>query len=80
MFCFQCEQTAKGKGCTVAGVCGKDARVAALQDLLIYTVKGLALYAVEGRKIGVVDHEANVFTCEAVFSTLTNIDFDPRAF
>ncbi|UKL12995.1 hydroxylamine reductase [Dissulfurimicrobium hydrothermale] len=80
MFCFQCEQTAKGKGCTTIGVCGKQPDVAALQDLLIYAVKGLALYAVEGRRVGVVDHEANVFTCEAVFSTLTNVDFDPERF
>ncbi|MDA8162288.1 MAG: hydroxylamine reductase [Desulfobacteraceae bacterium] len=80
MFCFQCEQTAKGKGCTSVGVCGKQPDVAALQDLLIYALKGLATYAVEGRKEGVVDHEVNVFTCEAVFSTLTNVDFDPKRF
>ncbi len=78
MFCFQCEQTAKGKGCSVLGVCGKDARTAALQDLLIYAVKGLSFVAVEGRKAGVVDRAVNVFTCEAVFSTLTNVNFDPE--
>jgi len=48
MFCFQCEEVAKGSGCTNVGVCGKKPEVTALQDLLIYTVKGLALYAVEG--------------------------------
>ncbi len=53
MFCYQCEQTAKGEGCTKVGVCGKEPEVAALQDLLIYALKGLSLYAVEGRKVGV---------------------------
>jgi hydroxylamine reductase len=80
MFCYQCEQTAKGEGCTKVGVCGKQPEVAALQDLLIYALKGLSLYAVEGRKVGISDHKANVFTCEATFSTLTNVDFDPERF
>ncbi len=80
MFCFQCEQTAKGEGCTKIGVCGKKPEVAALQDLLIYAVKGLSLYAVEGRKKGISDEAVNRFTCEAVFSTLTNVDFDPDRF
>jgi len=78
MFCFQCEQTSKGEGCTKIGVCGKKPEVAALQDLLIHTVKGLSLYAVEGRKLGVNDDYVNKFTCEAIFSTLTNVDFDPE--
>ena len=78
MFCFQCEQTSKGEGCTKIGVCGKQPEVAALQDLLIYAVKGLSLYAVEGRKVGVNDQNVNTFTCEAIFSTLTNVDFDPE--
>jgi hydroxylamine reductase len=77
MFCYQCEQTAKGEGCTKIGVCGKQPDVAALQDLLTYALKGLSLYAVEGRKVGVIDREVNVFTCEAAFSTLTNVNFDP---
>lgn len=80
MFCYQCEQTAKGEGCTKMGVCGKDADVATLQDLLVYSLKGLALYAVEGRKVGISDAEANVFTCEALFSTLTNVNFDSERF
>lgn len=80
MFCYQCEQAAKGKGCTLIGVCGKDTDVAALQDLLVYALKGLSMYAVEGRKVGVIDHEANVFTSKALFSTLTNVDFDPERF
>ncbi len=78
MFCYQCEQTAKGEGCTKVGVCGKQPDVAALQDLLVHALKGLSFYAVQGRKVGVNDHEANVFTCEALFSTLTNVNFDPE--
>ncbi|MEM2486530.1 MAG: hypothetical protein QXY73_04375, partial [Candidatus Bathyarchaeia archaeon] len=49
MFCYQCEQTAKGRGCTITGVCGKDAEVAALQDLLIYTLRGLSQVTIEAR-------------------------------
>ena len=80
MFCYQCEQTAKGEGCTVVGVCGKQPDVAALQDLLLYTIKGLSLYAVEGRKLGIIERDVNVFTVKALFSTLTNVDFDPDRF
>jgi hydroxylamine reductase len=80
MFCYQCEQTAKGEGCTKVGVCGKESDVAGLQDLLIYALKGLSLYAVEGRKVGVVDPEVNDFTCKGLFSTLTNVNFDPNRF
>ena len=80
MFCFQCEQTAKGEGCTAVGVCGKKPDVATLQDLLLYAVKGLSQIAVEGRKVGVSDEAVNIFACEAIFSTLTNVDFDPDRF
>jgi len=80
MFCYQCEQTAKGTGCTVLGVCGKQPEVAALQDLLLYTLMGLSQIAVEGRKVGVTDPEVNAFTVKAAFSTLTNVDFDPERF
>jgi hydroxylamine reductase len=80
MFCYQCEQTAKGTGCTVQGVCGKNPEVAALQDLLIYLLMGLSQVAVEARKIGISDAQANVFTVKASFSTLTNVDFDPQRF
>ena len=80
MFCFQCEQTAKGEGCTKIGVCGKKPEVAALQDLLLHAVKGISLYAAEGRKVGVEDETVNAFTCEALFSTLTNVNFDPDRF
>ncbi len=80
MFCNQCEQTAKGKGCTVLGVCGKNETVADLQDLLIHALTGLALFANQGRSKGIVDKETDKFVMEAVFSTLTNVDFDPERF
>ena len=78
MFCYQCEQTAQGKGCTQMGVCGKNSDVAALQDLLVYALKGLSIVAVEGRKRGIYDREIDRFVCEATFSTLTNVNFDPE--
>ncbi len=77
MFCYQCEQTSKGEGCTKIGVCGKTAEVAALQDLLIYGLKGLSLVAVEARKQKLDLTDVNRFTLQATFSTLTNVDFDP---
>jgi hydroxylamine reductase len=80
MFCFQCEQTAKGSGCTKIGVCGKQPEVAALQDLLIHSVKGLSYVAQAGRQVGVKDPEVDRFTLGAIFSTLTNVDFDPARF
>lgn len=80
MFCYQCEQTAKGQACTKAGVCGKQPDVAALQDLLTYVLKGLSLVAVAGWKAGINDRDVNVFTCEALFSTLTNVNFDSARF
>jgi hydroxylamine reductase len=78
MFCYQCEQTAKGEGCNKMGVCGKDPEVAALQDILVYALTGLSVVEVEGRKAGIVDQEINVFTAKALFSTLTNVNFDPE--
>ncbi len=80
MFCYQCEQAAKGKGCTKIGVCGKQPDVAALQDLLTYAIKGLSLVAEAAWKMGISDKETNVFTCAALFSTLTNVNFDPNRF
>ncbi|MEO0080909.1 MAG: hydroxylamine reductase [candidate division WOR-3 bacterium] len=78
MFCYQCEQTAKGTGCTVQGVCGKDERTAVLQDLLVYATKGIAMYAHRAAEMGAFDPEVNRFTVEALFSTITNVDFDPE--
>jgi len=80
MFCYQCEQTAKGTGCTVLGVCGKEPATAVLQDLLIYALKDISRYAHRARQLGSVDKTINVFTVKALFSTLTNVDFDPACF
>jgi hydroxylamine reductase len=80
MFCNQCEQTAKGTGCTKVGVCGKQPDVAALQDLLIYALQGLSQVTVQARAKGVSDPAVNRFINEGVFSTLTNVDFDPAVF
>ena len=79
MFCYQCEQTSEGKACTTFGVCGKSPEVAALQDLLIYMLRGLSQLAVEGQKVGAKDEQLNLFICEAAFTTLTNVNFEPSA-
>jgi len=78
MFCYQCEQTAKGTGCTSFGVCGKDPETAALQDLLVYAVQGIAMFGKRARDLGVKDREIDVFLLEALFTTVTNVDFDPE--
>ncbi len=78
MYCYQCEQTAKGVACTVAGVCGKDAPTATLQDLLIYAIEGVAGYARRARELGKSDREVDVFVVESLFTTITNVDFDPE--
>jgi len=78
VFCYQCEQTAGGTGCTNFGVCGKDPETAALQDLLVYATQGIAMFARRVRELGVKDREADVFVLEALFSTVTNVDFDPE--
>jgi hydroxylamine reductase len=80
MFCYQCEQTVKGEACTKGGVCGKPHDVASLQDLLIHALIGLSAAATEARKKGIVDREADVFTVKALFSTLTNVNFDAARF
>jgi hydroxylamine reductase len=79
MFCYQCEQTAKGTGCTIAGVCGKSADVANLQDLLVYMLRGLSQLSIEASKAGIRDEKIDIFTCEALFATLTNTNFDPES-
>ena len=78
MFCYQCEQTNKGTGCTVQGVCGKDARTAALQDLLVHALKSIAMYAHRARALGAKDAEVDAFVPTALFATVTNVNFDPE--
>lgn len=80
MFCFQCEQTAKGQGCSVVGVCGKQPETAALQDMLIYAVKGLSVYAHAGRIQGIKEAAVDRFVIKAIFSTVTNVNFDDLRF
>lgn len=77
MFCYQCEQTAKGGGCVNSGVCGKKPDVAALQDLVTYVWKGYGEAAVAARKAGITDIEAQRRMCDGLFTTLTNVNFDP---
>ena len=78
MYCFQCEQTAKGTGCTVNGVCGKNAQTADLQDLLVHASKGISMYAHRAAKLGKRDPSIDVFVIKALFTTVTNVDFDPQ--
>ncbi|HXV21189.1 MAG TPA: hydroxylamine reductase [Desulfuromonadales bacterium] len=79
MFCYQCEQAAQGTGCTKIGVCGKQPDVAALQDLLVYGLKGIAFWANEARKAGKKDSGIDRFMIEGLFTTVTNVDFDAAA-
>ncbi|MCX7590761.1 MAG: hydroxylamine reductase, partial [Kiritimatiellae bacterium] len=69
MFCYQCEQTAQGRGCTRFGVCGKDPQVAALQDLLVHITKGIGFYAHRAALLGKRDREVDIFVVEALFTT-----------
>ncbi len=76
MFCYQCEQTYGGRGCDKLGVCGKDPKVAALQDLLVYAAKGISQYAAKARQLGAKDQAIDVLVVEALFTTGTNVNFD----
>jgi len=76
MFCRQCEQTAQGKGCTVRGVCGKSPETATLQDLLVHSLIGIAIYGKMARELGVKDKATDLFLIEGLFTTVTNVDFD----
>lgn len=78
MFCYQCSQTAKGEGCTVKGVCGKDATVARLQDNLIFAMKGISAYNYNANKLGAKDEEVDEFLTKGLYSTLTNVNFDTQ--
>jgi len=76
MFCYQCEQTAKGTGCTISGVCGKNPDIQSLQDTLLFGLKGIAAYAYHARQLGVKNEDVDAFMHEALFKTVTNVDFD----
>lgn len=75
MFCYQCQETAKGTGCTIKGVCGKTEDVANSQDLLIYVLKGISVYAVQAREMGIVRKDIDKFIMESLFITITNVNF-----
>ncbi|AWI03607.1 hydroxylamine reductase [Clostridium drakei] len=80
MFCYQCQETAKGTGCTIKGVCGKVDKVANLQDLMIYTLKGIAILQKKGLDVGIKFTKANHFMLNGLFMTITNANFDDTAF
>jgi len=80
MFCYQCQETAKGKGCTVKGVCGKTEELANLQDLLIYLMKGLSALSIRLRENGEEMQEVNRFVANGLFMTITNVNFDKQRF
>lgn len=80
MFCFQCQEAAQGKGCSMRGVCGKTADVANLQDLLIYTLKGIAAYNLAARAAGINNAAADAFIMESLFATITNANFTKADF
>ena len=78
MFCYQCEQAAKGTGCTLLGNCGKDPETAALQDLLVHATKGASIYAHRAAQLGARDPQVDRTVIESLFATVTNVDFDPE--
>lgn len=79
MFCYQCQEAAKGTGCDVAGVCGKTPEVANLQDLLIYTVKGISEIVVKGKLDVKGLGDVNEMVLDSLFKTITNANFDPES-
>jgi hydroxylamine reductase len=79
MFCNQCEQTRLGQGCTEFGVCGKDPDVQSLQEILLYGLKGMCAYAHHARRLGQVDESVDAFVEEALFATMTNVNFDQQS-
>ena len=80
MFCYQCQETAKGTGCTVRGVCGKTDEVANMQDLLIFVLKGISIYSTKARELGIENAKVNKFVYEGLFMTITNANFDKERF
>ncbi|QTL96612.1 hydroxylamine reductase [Iocasia frigidifontis] len=80
MFCYQCQETAKNEGCTIRGVCGKTEDVANLQDLLVYLLKGISVYARKTGELEIADKTVGRFITESLFTTITNVSFDPARF
>jgi hydroxylamine reductase len=80
MFCFQCQETAKNTGCTIKGMCGKPEETANLQDLLIYVLRGIAVYGEKAKELGIYDKETGLFIAQALFTTITNANWDNDRF
>jgi len=80
MFCYQCEETVKGTGCTIKGVCGKEDEIAAYQDVLVYLCKGISVRNLAAMERGKGDPDAGLFIADALFATLTNVNFDKARF
>ncbi len=80
MFCFQCQETSKGQGCMVRGVCGKTEEVANLQDLLMYVLKGISIFSIKALEEGLRNDKVNEYILENLFSTITNVNFDKDYF
>lgn len=80
MFCFQCQEAAKGTGCTIAGVCGKTSEIANLQDLLVYTLKGISFFSSKARVAGIINETVDKFVIDSLFTTITNANFDRAVF
>lgn len=80
MFCYQCEETVKGTGCTMKGVCGKDDEIAAYQDVLVFLCKGISLRNIAAMEKGKGNPDAGLFIAESLFATLTNVNFDKDRF
>ncbi len=80
MFCYQCEETAKGEGCTNVGVCGKKGEVADLQDLLRFLLKGISICNTKTRESNIENKEVDKFIMEGLFSTITNVNFNKQYF
>lgn len=80
MFCHQCQEAARGTGCTVKGVCGKDETVSNLQDVLLFALKGLAFVSQEARRAGISNPQVSTAMVEGLFATITNANFDKAVF
>src|SRR5664280_2725585 len=80
MFCYQCQETAKGTGCTISGVCGKTEKVANMQDLLMFVLKGISIYSTKARALGIENDIVNKFIFDGLFMTITNANFDQERF
>jgi len=80
MFCYHCQEAKKNTVCDTAGICGKKANVSSLQDLLMFSLKGLSFYGVQAEELGLVSHKTHRFLANALYSMVTNVNFDPNDF